>query len=215
MSWGKFLLAAMLCVGGAKATMITSGTVTVSQNGPSGSANTGGSLVLSDGVTVNNSHTSDGPLTNLCYDSGQGCSFTGFPVILLGDTFGFSDLIGAFLNVTFDTGFTAVRGVAVQTFQTPFTLTGSVYKDLYPNPSCPFPDPTTPGSCSVSVTGSGIATSTITEYPTQIPGTLDAFYLSSTRYTFSSVPEPSTPIFIATGIGVLVLMRKRFSGCRS
>ena len=188
----KQLLAILfLSVGALQGALITSGTLTFTQHV---SPELFATLTLSDGISASMSSTADGPISGTCFDRGAGCQFSGLPVLGLGATASYVDGYSAFLNFTYSSSFTAVRGVAVQRFQNPFTATGDVAASYprHPSTPCPFPDTTGP-TCSVPVTGSGIATITVTRVllsPTF--GALDAFYISDTTYSFTTAPEPST-----------------------
>ena len=211
----KLLLAAMLCTCGMQGALILGGSATQTEYDLGSSTFTNGTIVLSDGITLTESSVADGFITDECYTNSQGCHIAGAPYLdIASDNYGFQDgAVGAFLKITYDGFYAAIPGGGVQTYQLHFTATGTASAYLPSGKPCPFPDAGPNSDCTIPVTGSGIVTSTIRTF--NGPDFPEAYFITSSSYAFTTAPEPGTPILITAGIGMLALLRKRFSGCRS
>ena len=192
-----FTAVLFLMAGSLQGAVITSGTLDFSQHfrSPELSA----TLTLNDGITASTSSVADGPISGTCYDRGAGCQFSGLPALGLGASASYADGYIVYLNFSYASSFTAIRGVTSQSFQNRFTASGDVaaYYPSRPTTPCPFPDAVAP-TCAVPVTGSGTATVTVTRVPIDASfGAFDAFYISDTTYSFTSAPEPSTAWLLA------------------
>lgn len=118
-----------------------------------------------------------------------------------------------------------VNQLPTETFQVPFTASGSVYGPFTSTSviqPCELPGNTVAGGCAEPISGSGVALITV-QHSTLIDGDY-YYYISGTEYDFSagsafitptSAPEPST--FLLLLLPAALLARRaspRQSGCR-
>jgi hypothetical protein len=109
------------------------------------------------------------------------------------------------VNVTLDVTFVSpiitvpTTGEEFMTLTAPFTATGELRGDNVVQ---------TP-AFSVQFVGAGLVTLDLRRNPNQtIPG---GYIVQNFRYGFQPIPEPTTLVLLATGIGILAYKLKRFS----